>query len=78
VPLYVVGACPCENCEHAVRCRARLEACDVYASYLDGESEAAWRAAPREPQHALYVSLLVTRERPVLPPHRLLSDGLSL
>jgi hypothetical protein len=40
---------PCENCRHAGRCKASLEACAAFSLYVAHAGELRWRAAPRIP-----------------------------
>jgi hypothetical protein len=60
--LYPWGKAPCDGCKLAGRCKAQLLACHAFAAYVIGAPERQWSVAPREPQHELYVNLLV---RPV-------------
>jgi hypothetical protein len=48
---------PCDACKHRARCKAELLACDAWAVYLAGRSEARWKFAPRAPTRARYESL---------------------
>jgi hypothetical protein len=40
---------PCQNCRHAARCKASLEACAQFSLYVAHAGELRWRSAPRIP-----------------------------
>jgi probable HAF family extracellular repeat protein len=48
---------PCENCRHAARCKASLEACPAFSLYVAHAGELRWGAAPRMPTRALFETI---------------------
>jgi hypothetical protein len=43
------GPAPCDRCLAANDCGRKLLACEAFTAYVDGESEAQWRALERQP-----------------------------
>ena len=50
---------PCQECRHAARCKASLEACAAFSLYVAHAGELRWRAAPRGPTRARFETLFV-------------------
>jgi hypothetical protein len=48
---------PCQECRHAARCKASLEACAAFSLYVAPAGEPRWRAAPRVPTRALFETI---------------------
>jgi len=48
---------PCQECRHAARCKASLEACAAFSLYVAHAGELRWRAAPRMPTRALFETI---------------------
>jgi hypothetical protein len=48
---------PCQNCRHAARCKASLEACPAFSLYVAHAGELRWRAAPRMPTRAVFETI---------------------
>lgn len=57
-PAPLFGVAPCDDCQLARQCRARLLACHQFAAFVHGDPEDAWRREAREPQRVLYTNLL--------------------
>lgn len=53
------GPAPCDDCELAERCAARLLACESFRRYSRLER---WQAAPREPSAELYAAIYAARQ----------------
>jgi hypothetical protein len=47
---------PCDLCPSTARCRARLEACGQFKSFV-AYGGRRWRAAAREPNHERYAKI---------------------
>jgi hypothetical protein len=49
---------PCDSCRFRQHCRAHELACAAFSLYINGQAQARWWAAPREPNRALFQRLL--------------------
>lgn len=53
---WVYEESPCDLCPSTARCRARLEACDQFKSFVAFGGR-RWRSAAREPSRELYAKI---------------------